>query len=316
MIGETAETFEREADERAQGVADKGAEVARGAGLDAHGAIRVDTSAWRAIAATALELSASAVVCGSRGNGAMSRAVLGSTSTSLLHHAGCPLLVVPAGPGPLDGPALIGYDGTDGAKAVLPVAAALLGDRAAVITHVWTSPLESFGGASLEVTPTTFGETALELEQQVRLMADDVALEGAELARAAGMPARPLTVQAHGGAWRSLLEAAGEQDAAVLVTGNRGRGAMKSSVLGSVSAGLGPQRGAAGARSSAASGRAPRAGRGTAAAASAPGRPARPAGSAARDGSRRGRAGPSACRSAGASARTPRPAGRRRAPRR
>ena len=238
VIGETAETFEREADERAQGVADKGAELARGAGLDAHGAIRVDTSAWRAIAATALELSASAVVCGSRGNGAMSRAVLGSTSTSLLHHAGCPLLVVPAGPGPLDGPALIGYDGTDGAKAVLPVAAALLGDRAAVITHVWTSPLESFGGASLEVTPTTFGETALELEQQVRLMADDVALEGAELARAAGMPARPLTVQARGGAWRSLLEAAGEQGAAVLVTGNRGRGAMKSSVLGSVSAGL------------------------------------------------------------------------------
>ena len=46
VIGETAETFEREADERAQGVADKGA-----------------------------------VVCGSRGNGAMSRAVLGSTST-------------------------------------------------------------------------------------------------------------------------------------------------------------------------------------------------------------------------------------------
>ena len=160
VIGETADTFEREADERAQAVADKGVEVARGAGLDAHGAIRVDTSAWRAIAATALELGASAVVCGTRGNGAMSRAVLGSTSTSLLHHAGCPLLVVPAGPGPLDGPALIGYDGTDGAKAVLPVAAALLGDRAAVITHVWTSPRESFPGASLEVTPTTFGETA------------------------------------------------------------------------------------------------------------------------------------------------------------
>ena len=238
VIGETAETFEREADERAQAVADKGVEVARGAGLDAQRAFRVDTSAWRALAATAEELGADVVVCGSRGNGAMSRAVLGSTSTSLLHHAGCPLLIVPAGPGPLDGPALIAYDATDGAQAVLPVAAALLGDREAVIAHVWDSPLSTFPGASLEVTPTTFGDTALALEQEVRLVADGIAADGAERARAAGLTARPLSVQSRGGAWRSLLEAAGEQGAAVVVAGNRGRGKLASSVLGSVSAGL------------------------------------------------------------------------------
>ena len=238
VLGATADEFEREADVRAQAVADAGVAVARGAGLEASGAIRVDTSTWRALAAAAEELGAGAIVCGSRGNGPPTRALLGSTSTSLLHRAGCPVLVVPAGSGPYDGPALIGYDATDGAKAVFPVAAGLLGGREAIVAHAWVSPLESFVGASLEVTPAPVGDTVMELEAAVRAAAEAVAEEGAALARAAGLPARPLAVQAHGGPWRTLLEAAEAQGAAVVVTGNRGRGPFAASVLGSVSAGL------------------------------------------------------------------------------
>ena len=62
--------------------------------------------------------------------------------------------------------------------------------------------------------------------------------QGAELAREHGLDARPEAAEASGPPWRGLLAAAGSVSASAVIAGSRGRGAVASSVLGSVSAGL------------------------------------------------------------------------------
>ena len=50
----------------------------------------------REILATAEEVGADAIVCGTRGLGALQSAMLGSVTRDLLHHSHLPMLVVPA----------------------------------------------------------------------------------------------------------------------------------------------------------------------------------------------------------------------------
>jgi nucleotide-binding universal stress UspA family protein len=51
-------------------------------------------SVWSAILSAADEVDADAIVCGSRGRGGAARSLLGSTSSSVLHHSRRPVLVV------------------------------------------------------------------------------------------------------------------------------------------------------------------------------------------------------------------------------
>ena len=66
------------------------------------------------------------MVCGSRGRGAVARSVLGSTSSSLLHHAQRSVLIVPEAETLPDGPALIAYDGSPAAREAIAAAGRLL----------------------------------------------------------------------------------------------------------------------------------------------------------------------------------------------
>ena len=224
----------------AEELLERGRLAAERAGLQATVEARESTSPWRAVADAASAAEADVIVCGSRGHGRFSRALLGSTSSSLLYHADRSVLVVPPGGGDLEGPALIGYDGSAAADEVVDVAARLLMGRPAIVAHAWSSPLErSYAGQSLAMVPLReVDELRRSVEEMVAGQSTELAEQGASRARDAGLEARPMSVEARDGTWRALAAAARSEEAAVIVAGRRGRGAIASTVLGSVSAQL------------------------------------------------------------------------------
>lgn len=136
------------------------------------------------------------------------------------------------------GTALLAYDGSEDAAAAIRHAGHLLAPRPAVVVHVW----ESLAGLMLHTNPAgltgTMREAAAELDEEDRRQAERIASRGVELAADAGFEAEPRAVQGRPKAWPALLETADGVDAAVIVIGSRGLGAVKSALFGSVSSGL------------------------------------------------------------------------------
>jgi nucleotide-binding universal stress UspA family protein len=196
---------EREARERVT----RGEALATAAGLRATHKILAGISPWRALRALADELAVDVIVCGTRGEGAVDRVLLGSTASSLLHHAGRPLLVVPAKavPDP-DAPVLAGFDESDGSRRALGFAASHLRDRRIIVAHA------------------------------SRSTAEDIAAAGAAYGRELGLTAEPIALESGDGDWQALLAGARAARAAAILVGSRGRGAVASTVLGSVASGL------------------------------------------------------------------------------
>jgi len=80
----------------AQGLADAGAEAARGRGYNASGRVaEANESVAKTINDVAREIDACLIVCGQRGRGAFASAVLGSVSHQLSAHAERPVLIAP-----------------------------------------------------------------------------------------------------------------------------------------------------------------------------------------------------------------------------
>jgi nucleotide-binding universal stress UspA family protein len=222
-------------------IAARGVETATTVGLtlEPHVALR-EGGESQTILAEADRMDAELIVCGSRGRGGVARSLLGSTSAGVLHHATRPVLVVPAAPDAIDGPAVIAYDGSQGARAAIAVASRLLRGRRTFIVHVWYSPMRhTLSGRALAGGP--IGELrsfSADYEQVFADAAASVVDEGVALARHAGLEASGDAVESGSGAWRALAEVARDRQAAVIVAGSRGRGGVASTILGSVSSGI------------------------------------------------------------------------------
>jgi nucleotide-binding universal stress UspA family protein len=93
-IGESQE-LERELQARARRIAEEGAGLARSAGLRAEPlAVAGEVRAADAIVELARERRAAAIVIGSRGLSGLRARLEGSTTSRVLKHAPCPVVVV------------------------------------------------------------------------------------------------------------------------------------------------------------------------------------------------------------------------------
>jgi nucleotide-binding universal stress UspA family protein len=130
---------------------------------------------------------------------------------------------------------LIAYDGSKHGQRAIAVAAERLGGPALVLHVLAAAPraplaTDAMTGAMLDE------EAYVAREQELRRRADNVAEEGARLAREAGLDAEPLVVEESGHrVWRAIVEVAEERDATMIVLGHRGGSALRTSLPGSVS---------------------------------------------------------------------------------
>ncbi|MCX5117321.1 universal stress protein [Micromonospora sp. NBC_00362] len=179
--------------------------------------------------ATMIEESrrAELVVVGSRGLGGFTGLLLGSVGAQVAAHAHCPVLVVRPDeqPIPVDGPVLVGVDGSESSRLAVGVGAdeAALRDVPLVLAHVGPPDGDRTVPEEIEESQAAYQAEA------VRLLADASAVVRAEHP---DLVVREHPVRAAGAA-QGLIETSGT--ASLLVVGTRGRAGFTGLLLGSVS---------------------------------------------------------------------------------
>jgi nucleotide-binding universal stress UspA family protein len=135
-------------------------------------------------------------------------------------------------------PVVVAYDGSAIARTAIALAGALLGSRPAVVVSVW-APIAHAAPAATIAAPrgvAIAGARGLDAAEQQK--AEQLAAEGAELARRAGLDAQALAICREGAPWRAIVECAEELEAAAVVAGTRGRSLPVAAVLGSTAEGV------------------------------------------------------------------------------
>jgi nucleotide-binding universal stress UspA family protein len=172
-------------------------------------------------------LGAGLLVVGSRGLGPMKRAVMGSVSSSVVHHAHCPVLVVRGeGPDYLQGRILLALDGSEESSAAARTAVDLADRLESELHLVYVG----------EVKPVYHPERHrfLALYEEIQERAQRLLDEQANEVRSAGGP----VAKAHlrmGRPDEEIVVLGEEIAAALIVTGSRGLGGIKRALMGSVS---------------------------------------------------------------------------------
>ena len=129
-------------------------------------------------------------------------------------------------------PVLFCYDGSDGSKTALTAAVEWIRPSDAVVLTVWTpaAVLLARAGSFIVAIPNEG-----EIDEEEAAKAREIAEEGAAGARTRGYNASARIAEASESVARTIDEVAEEIDAGLVVCGQRGRGAIGSALLGSVS---------------------------------------------------------------------------------
>jgi nucleotide-binding universal stress UspA family protein len=129
-------------------------------------------------------------------------------------------------------PVLFCFDGSDGSRAALSAVAEWIKPGDAVVLTVWTpAAIQLARAGSFYVAIPNEGE----IDDQEVAFAQRIADEGAAKATERGYNASARVAQANESVARTIDEVAEEIDAGLIVCGQRGRGAIGSALLGSVS---------------------------------------------------------------------------------
>ncbi|WP_229398553.1 universal stress protein [Micromonospora okii] len=166
------------------------------------------------------------VVVGSRGLGGFAGLLLGSVSAQVAGHGHCPVLVVrPAEqPIPVDGPVVVGVDGSEPGRLAVVLAAEEAARRGVGLTL-----LHVVAGDAGRRVPDEVAESGAEAAGLLDTAAAEARAAHPDLA----IEQRPLRA---GKAEQALIEASGH--AALVVVGSRGHGGFTGLLLGSVSQAL------------------------------------------------------------------------------
>jgi nucleotide-binding universal stress UspA family protein len=235
---EAADELDAEDERQAELIVAQGVEIARHAGFEPEArTARGKPKAWPQILEVADSAEASVVVLGSRGLGRVDSALLGSVSSGLLHHSRRPVLVVPPGKPDAVGTPIVGYDGSDNARAAVRVAARLLAPREVRVETVWAPFARTTAVSAMGAPLAAASRAAEQIDREQAITAAHIAEEGARVADAEGLQAGSEAVQAAGSVWLALVERAELTGASMLILGSRGRSGPEAALLGSVSSG-------------------------------------------------------------------------------
>ena len=136
--------------------------------------------------------------------------------------------------GTQNGPVLFCFDGSEGSRHAMRAVQDLINRPAeAVVLTVWETVATRLALAgAFAVGSTTDGA---DLDGEEESYARSVAEEGALRASEHGYTASPMIKESFEGIPRAILETADDLSARLIVCGQRGRGALRSTLLGSVS---------------------------------------------------------------------------------
>jgi nucleotide-binding universal stress UspA family protein len=130
---------------------------------------------------------------------------------------------------------LFAYDGSADADAAIDRVVPLFPDARIVVLTVWRPVSAATGAARVALPDSVIAEGVRALDDAEERDAWELAQRGKDRAAAAHADAIATVARAAAAVWERILDAADAEAASAIVVGSRGRSALQSALLGSVS---------------------------------------------------------------------------------